>query len=239
MSQQDIFDSKIIRQAEQSGPHKSSTLLDELGLPPKLTSYIKKNIKQIQLVGVCFMLLVVAWSVFDYYLENKRSESSTMLTAAMQESDDLLRADLLAAVVDRHSSTDAAIWARLEQSHISERSGDYVKAIAGYETILGDLSTGSPLLPLVRYSVAVACENQGELDKALKYYGDIVQFEGFATQGYASQGRVYEKKGDLVKAIEAYEKAGDIVGPEQALIKNRLKYLQAAAGKVGSETSAN
>ena len=54
--------------------HKES-LLDELNLPPVVTRFIRANARNLQIVAGCVVLLVFAWTYFDYYTTTKEDKA--------------------------------------------------------------------------------------------------------------------------------------------------------------------
>ena len=77
MTQKSAFDkdnikSKLIQPEAQTG------LLEELNLPPKIVSFIRKNDKQLKAGIIGIVVIVLGWVFYDYYTEQQRSKSSSM-----------------------------------------------------------------------------------------------------------------------------------------------------------------
>ena len=98
---------------------RKESLLDELNLPPIVTRFIRENARNLQIVAGCIVLLVFAWTYFDYYTETRENNASSALSLAVQEADDAARVELLQGVVNDFSGTDAALWSRVEQAHVA------------------------------------------------------------------------------------------------------------------------
>lgn len=180
-------------------------LLEEMNLPPQVISFIRQNRKNLQILGAGLVVAILAWTFYGSYAETQRDESAARLAVALQDKEDASRAQALQQIITDYSSTDAALWSRFELGHIDYNSGKLAEAAARYSMVLEDLESESPLRPLVQFSLAQTFEQKGDLDQALVFYLEIAKMPGFAEEGYAGLGRVYEAKNEPAKAREAYE----------------------------------
>lgn len=197
-------------------------LFDELNLPPEFAAFYRKNARQIKVGAICLALALATWGGYDYYHTTRIEKSTSFLAAAMNEAADDLRADKLAQVIAKHSGSDAALWGMVELAHADQKDGRYPQAIERYRKALDDIDEQSPIAPLLHFSLAQAYELNKDDDNAIKQYQATTQAIGFADMGYMALGRLYEKKGETVKARDAYEK---IEKDQSGWAKERLAVL--------------
>lgn len=199
MSKQSAFDRDTLNTIDI----ESRDVLEELHLPPQLAAFIRKNAKNLQIALSCLLLLILAWTGIDYYLEGKRQESTALLAQAMKNTE-TDRSAQLEQVISQYSGSDAALWAQLELGHLAFNNGNFTEAANKYSAILADLSSDNPLVPLVRFSLARTYENNASYDLALELYQELVKTPGFTGEGHLGLGRIYEQKKDTAKAKEYY-----------------------------------
>lgn len=58
---------------------------------------------------------------------------------------------------------------------------------------------------------ARALVGQGKLDEAIGYYREALQMDPYNTDAYREMGNVFEKRGDLIKAVDAYLMGGQVL----------------------------
>ena len=213
--------------------------LEELNLPPAVISFIRKNQKQLKIVGIGAVLLLLAWIFYDNYAEVKRQEATAQLATALQESGVDQRVAALEEVQKKYSLTTVGLWSRLELAHLDFEAGDYAAAVEKYKAVLGKLADDNPLVPLVQYSIAYSYENLNDFDQALTYFRLLTAAPGFAAEGHLGLGRVYESTNEPAKAREVYENylkstaAADQDGLDDSIraqIEERLAKLQEVEG---------
>ena len=197
-------------------------LFDELNLPPEFAAFCRKNARNIKIGAICLLLAVTAWGGYDYYSTTRIEKSTSVLAAAMSETAEETRADKLAQVIASHSGSDAALWSMVELGHADQQGARYQKAIDRYAKALDDIDEESPIAPLLHLSLAQAYEQNKDADNAIKQYQALTAAKGFADMGYMALGRIYEKKGETVKARDAYEK---IEKDQSGWAKERLATL--------------
>ncbi len=181
------------------------TLLDELGLPPKVRDFIRHNAKNIQICAVVVFLLICAWTFYDYYTLKQKNDSATLLSQAV-EADPGVRGQKLLDVIEKYPSSGAAVWGRITLAHDQIENGEFAEAGQGLQELLDSLGTKSPLYSLVLSDLAQVSELSGDLDSALQQYSTLREITGFKVVGYMGEARVYEQKNDMDKARETYEK---------------------------------
>lgn len=207
---------------------RKESLLDELNLPPVVTRFIRENARNLQIAAGCVVLLVFAWTYFDYYTTTKEHNASSALSVAALEVDDGARVELLQGVVNDFSGTDGALWSRIEQAHIAFKAANYDDALALYNDIFSDLGSDSPLRPLLSYNIGLAYENSGKQDKALAFYTKLAGYEGFAVKGLMAQGRIYELQGTQSEALRVYNEALKVVGlsgQDESILTEKINTL--------------
>lgn len=224
------FSKKTIKDVTRS----KEGFLEELNLPPQVITFIRQNKKNLQIFGVCLVVAILAVSFYQSYTEKRRDESAAQLAAAMQAGDDSARAQALQEVIAGYGRTDAALWGRFELGHIEYRTGKFAEAVIAYTEVLDDLAAGSPLRPLVEFSLAQTHEQQGKLEQALAFYKKLSETPGFGDEGTAGLGRIYERKNEPARARAAYEEYLSYADKSSAtaqqvdFIKDKLGRLKAA-----------
>lgn len=209
---------------------KKNGLLEELNLPPQAIKFIRSNSKNIQIVVASLVILILAWSYYDYYNQAKKDKAALALSTAVEQKDNVVRLESLSSVAKEYSGTSAALWGRLEEGHLAFQEGRYAEALAIYQDVHDDLSRSNPLRPLVLYALAMAHENGGQLEQALVNYQELAENEGFKSMALFSEGRVYELLGDQVNALRVYRQVAedkDFSSQNRSLIEEKINTLQA------------
>ncbi|RJX26886.1 MAG: hypothetical protein C4531_14810 [Desulfurivibrio sp.] len=181
------------------------TLLDELNLPPKLRQFITDNAKALQIALVALVILSAGWNFYNYYTEKQRNDSTALLAQALQQTDAEARNTELQRVIAEYSGSGAAMWSRIRLAHEQAEKKDYAKAREELAAIKKDVSSDSPLFPLILFDLGQVYEMSGDLDNALSQYAALREIPGFVIIGYLGEARIYEQKKDSVKARETYE----------------------------------
>ena len=210
--------------------HKDG-LLEELELPPNVIKFIRENSQMLQIVAACIVILILGWTYYDYHVQNVENRGSAALNAALLEVDESSRVELLKNIEKNFSGTEAALWSRIEQGHISFQSGSHEEALSIYNELLGDINADNPLKPLLNYNIGLAYENNGALDKALRHYTKLARFEGFEVKALIAQGRVHELKNDSPEALRLYRQAVEneaVVNQDKLLLQEKIDSLQVA-----------
>jgi len=185
---------------------KKSDIFEELNLPPEFAAFCRNNAQNIKIFTISFAILVLAWGGYDYYATSQVEVSTNAMAVAMQTKDNDLRNKKLSHVVDKHSGSDAALWSLVELGHADLETGLFKKAIERYSEALEDVDADSPLASLIHFSLAQAFEQSKETDKAIEQYLFLTADTGFSDMGNMALGRIYEQRGETIKARDAYEK---------------------------------
>lgn len=186
------------------------TLLDELNLPPKVTKLIRDNAKLLQNIITVAVVVICAWTAYDYYQEKKLNDSSAMLAQALRVEQAQARATELEKVRSEYPGSGAALWAQVALAHEQLDAGDHAKAKELLAALLGKANSDDPIYPLLLLDVAQASELSGEHADALSRYAALREIPGFAQLGYLGEARMYEATKDLTRARETYEKVNTL-----------------------------
>ncbi len=202
----------------------------ELAIPPQVADFLRQNKKRIQAGAIALVVLLLAWTGLQYYLDNRREKSTAMLAEAMAIEAVTDKVAALERVVDEYGGTDAGVWARIELGHLAYDQGDYDKAIAMYDEAMEELGTDSTVAPFVEYAIATAYERKGDFSAALDHYRFLVDRPGFEGQGQLGIARCLEAEGKRQEAAAAYEKvlSYEDQAADDSWIREKIRQLRAA-----------
>jgi predicted negative regulator of RcsB-dependent stress response len=232
MNEQSAFHKNSIDDA--AAPVKTGGLLEEMNLPPQVVSFIRNNIKQLQIAGICIAVAVIGWVFINSYLEKQSDKAAYALYTAMQEADDESRFQALEAVKNTYSGS-AALWSLVEMAHLDFANARYDAGLQKYRTALNEISSDSAMKPLLILSIARTLEQQGDLDGAANQYQAVADMGGFDLQVYPALGRIHAALNNNDKAKKAYEqyllaaKAGGANPSETAFIEGKIAAFQVSA----------
>jgi predicted negative regulator of RcsB-dependent stress response len=207
-------------------------LLEELNLPPKAIEYIRKNSLYLWIVAGCVVLLIFAWTYYDFYTQTKENQAASALSVAVGEADQASRVALLQDVAADFPGTDAALWSQVEQAHVAFQGGNYDEALALYNEALGALAGDSPLLPLLSYNMGLAYENSGRHGLALTCYEKLAAYKGFEVRGLMAQGRIHELTGEKAAALRVSRAAAaneGVTEQDKSMLTEKINALQATS----------
>lgn len=200
MSGQSAFDQKNI--LKSGGENRG--LLEELNLPPKVISFIRQNSRLLQIAVVCLVLAIIGWNYYGNYTQKRNDAAAALLTRALNQTAPDQKSAMLNELVSEYSGTGPALWGRLEMGHNAYDQGNYPEAVQHYQGVLDVVSSASPLVPLIRFSLAQAYAGSDQPDKALQIYEELASVNGFATESQLAAARIHEKQGKPDKAREIY-----------------------------------
>ena len=182
------------------------TLLDELNLPPKVTQFIRDNAKILQNSLVALLVLVCAWTFYDYYTGKQRNDSTAMLAQAIASPDPAARANELNKVIAEYPRSGAAVWGKIALAHDLMDNKEYGKAKEAIAVLLDSVDKKDPLYSLLLLDIAQACELAEDYANALNHYAALREIAGFTVLGSLGEARIYELTNENGKARETYEK---------------------------------
>lgn len=152
------------------------------------------------------------------YLQMKRfEEAEQVLQQALHyaPNDDKARSFLAKAQKGRQQSATTPAAAAPASSAGTEPLTDLSGSASPVHTdpVNELLDKGTEFLENAQYS------------KAIETFSEVTRIAPDSSNGYFGLGMVYEKRGDVAKAIGAYKKAVD-VNPDDTLARENLKYLK-------------
>lgn len=224
MTEHNVFTKKHTEEVTQA----KQTLLDELNLPPRATTFIREN--KVVLISICALIIfsIIGRSYYIYYTTNIINLSSGALAQARGLEDGEARMAALKAVVEDHAGTGASGWASIALAKEYIDAKNYVDAITSLQAEISNLKADAPEFVLCQLLLAHSYEENGQNAQALTLYQEIATIHEFQVIGDMSVARVFEKMGTNDKAIEAYERA--IASPalsqaEKDWLKDRIRKL--------------
>ncbi len=195
---------------------KVEGLLEHLNLPPKAISFIRGNLRVIQISIAVIIAATIFTALYGSYRERQREEASSALAKAMLLNKDG-QAEALGKVAEQYSSTSSALWAKIGLAHLDMQNGAFLEAGDKYRKILSEISTADPLYPLVLFSLAQACEAGNKFADAAKEYDVLKGIKGFEHIAYSGMGRLEEVQGNIEKAIAIYNNFLLSIGDDPSL----------------------
>lgn len=224
MTEHNVFTKKHTEEVTQA----KQTLLDELNLPPHVTTYIRENKRMLQTI---FFLVIISIYGHSYYINYTTSiidNSSQALAQAILIEDSGSRMQAIEAVIAEHSGTGAANWATIAiaKQHIKDKN--YTGAIEVLQQQVARLKSDAPELVLSKMLLAFSYEESGQPEMALTLYKEIRDIHEFMMIANINVARIYEKTGKKKEAIDAYERASSVPGisqPEKDWLQDRIRHL--------------
>lgn len=182
---------------------KVEGLLEHFNLPPKAISFIRGNLRVIQVVIAVTVAAIIFTSLYGSYREKQREEASSALAKAMAQAKEG-QAEALRKVSEQYASTSSALWAKVGLAHLDMQNGAFAEASDKYRKILSDIDKAEPMYPLVLFSLAQAFEADKKFAEATKEYDVLKDVKGFEHIAYSGMGRLEEVQGNIEKAIAIY-----------------------------------
>jgi len=182
---------------------KGEGLLEHFNLPPKAISFIRGNLRIIQIAIGLIVAAIVFTSLYGSYQEKLKEDASSALAKAMQQSKEG-QAEALRKVSEEYGSTSSALWAKIGIAHLDMQNGSFTEAADKYRKILTGIKSADPLYPLVLFSLAQALEADKKFPDATKEYDLLKNFKGYEHIAYSGMGRLEEVQGNIEKAIAVY-----------------------------------
>ena len=233
--------SALPRQPLQEAPLLANPgLLDQLGLPPKVVRYLRKNQRTAWIVTGCVIALVTGVSLYGSYIDHREDKAASALTEAMKAEENA-QAELLTQVATDYDSTSAGLWAKIEIARLSAAQGDIDKAIADLQGVRKATAKDNPLTPLLLFKLAGLHENKNDPEQALVLYDELSRLKGFEAGAFEAMGRIHEQQGQKEKAVEMYQKylglgaeasavpvtpGAGAADPDREMIQERINVLQ-------------
>jgi tetratricopeptide (TPR) repeat protein len=107
-----------------------------------------------------------------------------------------------------YGGTGSGIIARYRFGNISYEAGKFKAAIELYSAALADCEDNAILKHQILTGLGYACEEAGDTESAVRYFGKLLQAEGspMLDEALYNLGRLYRKLGDEVKSRENYQR---------------------------------
>lgn len=201
MSERSAFDQNQLSEDAYVEP---SGILDQLNLPPAVVTFLRKNQKILQIIGIVTVVAVVAGSLYNSYRVNRLENAASALSLAMQQEPEE-KSNSLQQVITDYSGTSSARWATTELGHMAMKDGEYKKAGEYYSQAHEKLSKSNPMYGLLTFGMAQAAEAGKDYGAASTSYAALKAIEGYAGEGYLGMARVLEAQGNSEAAIGVYE----------------------------------
>lgn len=201
MTEQNPFNKRHIEEVSPS----QRTLLDELHLPPRVRSFLEENGNYIKAGLLVIIVLVAAWSFYDYYTAKQKEEANALLFKAVNQGNPTASQQMMEELRQQYSSTGAAVWSRVIVAQRQFASDNYQEAIKQYEAVINEEGEDSPLYPLLVHGLALAYESSGQYDKAIANFQILQGEPGFVSSAYFGLARSQEALGRIDEARENYK----------------------------------
>jgi len=189
-------------------------------------------------IVVAMIAVILGWYLYGLHYESSAGEmyaraygSYTRVQEDQQNSDSTREAvGLYEELVKKYPSSEAAILAYYNLGNLYYSAADMDKSIAAYRAYLEKSDKSSMLRGLAYYGLGYCYEAKKDYEKALKSFENSEKNTlgtHFKIINYANAGRIYEKMGNVVKAVEYYKKvSGDDVDPfMKGLMKQKIANL--------------
>lgn len=224
MTEHNVFTKKHTEEVTQA----KRTLLDELNLPPRATTYIRENFRFLLAMFLLVILSICGRSYYIHYTTTKIDNSTGALAQAIIIEDADARIKALQVVYADHSGTGAANWAviNLAKEYISQKK--YDDAITSLQAEISLLDGSDPNFIPCKLLLAYSYEESNNTEQALVLYNEIRMVHEYMVVGTISTARIYEKLGKKPEAIDAYENASaspTLSQAEKDWLKDRIRHL--------------
>jgi predicted negative regulator of RcsB-dependent stress response len=200
MASESAFNKRL---AAETTLDKVEGLLEHFNLPPKVISFIRRNLRIIQISIIVIITVIVVLSLYGSYRERLMEEAASALSQALKLPKDA-KTEALRKVAEEYGSTSSALWAKVELAHLDMQNGAFNTAAEKYRKILSETDNDNPLYPLVLFSLAQSFEADKKYTEAATEYDLLKNFKGYENLAYAGMGRLEEVQGNIDKAIAVY-----------------------------------
>jgi predicted negative regulator of RcsB-dependent stress response len=232
MGNENAFDPKHL---QTINPEARRDLLEELNLPPRLISFMRKNSRALLIGAVGLIVAILGWTAYGNYTAKRQDEAANLLAQAIEAPAGQQRAELLRRIDAEYGGTGAALWSRVQLAHAAHKAGNEQEAIAGYRAVLADVDGSNPLTPLLHYGLGQSYEAAGQPEEALRHYQQLAAIPGFAAKGLLAAARIHETRDQPAEAVKAYEQVAALDEPllEPEYLAAKLAALRAQVPAAG------
>lgn len=227
MAKHEVFDKEWVDERDKNS---LEGLLEQLNLPPAAIKFVRENKRLVQITLAALILIVVSWSLYGAYRDNRIQKSSEALAIALEQ-EGQQKLDQLSQVAEAFDGTDAALWARINRAQTLQNDSNMSEAQAEFLSIREEIGRSSLLYPLVTVGLAQSAEAAGNYAEAAEEYEVLLEIEGYESIGYLGAARVNEMQGNQDKALELYENylAGIDAGAvlQKAMVEEKIARIKA------------
>ena len=229
MAEQSAFEKIHIDENEKSS---FEGLLEQLNLPPAVVTFYRENKTIVKVVSASVVAVVVAWALYNSYIENKIEKASSALSDAMELQGDE-RISALTKVADKYGSTSSGLWAEINKAHEFAREGKTDEGLKKYLEIKKDIGDEDALFPLIVLGIAQLYEKKDAYEEAKKEYEKLKILKGYESLGYLGAARVLELQKDEDGALAEYREylnnyAASIDIAQKALVDAKIARIEAS-----------
>jgi predicted negative regulator of RcsB-dependent stress response len=229
MANENVFEKEY---EDQRDRNNLEGVLEQFNVPPKAITFIRKNLRLLQVAIAVAILGVVAWALYDSYRQTKIENSESALAQALElEGEQQVAA--LEQVAMEFSGTDSALWAEVSVARELARLGRTEEAQATFTTLLSRVEKKSALKPLIEFSAAQTSEALGDYAAAAQMFESLKNVEGYQGIAYGGLGRLRELQGDMAGALQVYEEqlgalSGSANASETAHVEEKIARIKAS-----------
>lgn len=225
MTEHNVFSK---RHAEAMAQDKRA-ILEEMNLPPAVIDFVRANSKALQIAIAVAIVAILGWEGYGKYTSVQRDRSADLLYQAMKSDAPDQRVTLLKELTSKYGKSGSGLWGTIEQGHLAFKDGKFKDAATLYESVIGSLSQGSPLFPLIQFNLAQAYENLPDQAKAKAAYQALAKAPGFTGEADLGLARIAELEGNKDEARAKYQEYVDLPetkdGPTKEWVKNKIQTL--------------
>jgi outer membrane protein assembly factor BamD (BamD/ComL family) len=172
------------------------------------------------ILGISLIVVVgLAWGGISWYQRQQDREAALLeyqaskeifgepLTEESRASKHQNAVELYQELLSKYPRSSNAPFALYQLGNSYVELKQYDKAVSAYQDFIARYSGHQTLLPAVYLRLGYAHLLMGDAEAALKDFDRVVQYPNAwnKDQAYYEAGRVYEKLGDKIAAIEKYE----------------------------------
>lgn len=219
----------------------------------RAVEWMQENTRTVIIASVLAVVAVAAAVYYQNYQEDVRQQAASQLqqlqTQLQGQPPDTLAASVQ-SFISRYGDTRYGDEARLLMGRIQLTNGSWQEAVSTLEPVAGSYPVDSPTGYAARKLLAAAHEGAGNVQDALRLYGDMASNAQFAFQrneAAADRARLLAEQGRLAEAEEIYSRlvseadtsAAGVASTDLQTYRLKLGEIQArlAAGGGGADTA--
>ncbi|WP_022852304.1 tetratricopeptide repeat protein [Thermodesulfatator atlanticus] len=191
--------------AEEKKKTETASEPELLVLHERWVEAARSHLKEIIAAAIAIVLVVAAWSGFDYYRKKKADDAALLYAQALMTKDEQTRTRILNDVVKKYSGTPAALEARMDLFDEYLAKGKIDLALKELEKI--NQKAKIPLKEFSSLGVGYLKEEQRKFNEAEKFYQEAAKAHiGLEKVAYWDLARAAELANKKKEALKYYEK---------------------------------